>query len=96
MQQVLTFGTVLVTFSLLDNSKTLLQTLQVLLPISSDIEHDFTGLFLGLPAVALEWFLSPQHWHMLSESPLSAWFPGSRGLPSASPGLLVWTPPSAD
>lgn len=48
MQQVLTFGTVLVTFSLLDNSKTLLQTLQVLLPISSDIKHDFTGLFLAL------------------------------------------------
>lgn len=72
MQQVLTFGTVLVTFSLLDNSKTLLQTLQVLLPNSSDIKHDFTGLFLGLTHVALEWFLSLQHWHMLSGSPLSA------------------------
>lgn len=84
---MLTFATVLVTFSLLDNSKTLfLKPSGVYCRFPPDTEHDFTGLFLGLPAVALRWSLSPQHWHMLSGSLLSAWFPGSHGLPLASPG----------
>lgn len=71
MQQVLPCRTAFVTYSFLDHSDTLRQTLRILVLISFDMNQDVTKLFLGLTLTETERFLFLQPGYKLSESPLS-------------------------